>query len=86
MPDDILRVVIPVTTLRTYQKAVQDLDPRLTRLEQVVNSLQARVDMAVLQLDNLPDAWGEELLQIQEALHLLQGQTGLGKDYKGGDC
>jgi hypothetical protein len=82
MPDD-LRIVIPAATLRTYQKAVQDLDPRLTRLEQVVNSLQARVNMAVLQLDNLPQTWHDELALIHEALHdlhhTIKGTNGGGK-------
>ena len=48
---------------------------RMERIEQSITYLHSRVDMALTQIDNLPDGFAEELLLLQTAISELREKT-----------
>lgn len=51
---------------------VYEFTNRLASIEQTLNTLQTKVGQTLLLVDTLPDAWGEELLQVQSLITDLQ--------------
>lgn len=80
---DIIRVSVSKKQVDRLEHAIIDLEARTQRLEHTVAYMHARVDMAILQADTLPDAWSDELTQVHNALRdlhiMVSGQAA-------GDC
>lgn len=56
----------------TTQAELFSIGVRLDRLEATLSYLHTRVDQALLHCDKMPEAFAEELLQINDAIYLIQ--------------
>lgn len=57
----------------TTQAELFSMGVRLDRLEASLSYLHTRVDQALLQCDKMPEAFAEELLQIQQHIAEMRG-------------